>query len=41
LTDDVVVETPFAPPGHPTRIGGKLPRLDFASSQRAAVGVAG
>jgi uncharacterized protein len=36
LTDDVVVETPFAPPGHPNRTEGKQRWLDIANPQRAA-----
>src|SRR5689334_21900674 len=35
LTDDVVVETPFAPPGHPHRIEGKQRFLDLINPQRA------
>ncbi|MEV3920343.1 nuclear transport factor 2 family protein [Actinomadura coerulea] len=37
LTDDAVVETPFAPPGHPTRFEGRQRFLDFAAPQRAAL----
>jgi ketosteroid isomerase-like protein len=36
LADDVVVETPFAPPGRPTRFEGRRQWLDFANPQRAA-----
>ncbi|GIH18810.1 nuclear transport factor 2 family protein [Rugosimonospora africana] len=35
FADDVVIETPFAPPGHPTRIEGKQSFLDFANPRRA------
>lgn len=36
LTDDVIIETPFAPPGRPTRIEGKDEFLKLANPQRAA-----
>src|SRR5215211_4173124 len=36
LTDDVVIESPFAPSGHPTRFEGRQQWLDVASPQRAA-----
>ena len=36
LTDDVVIESPFAPPGRPIRFEGKRQWLDFANPQRAA-----
>ncbi|GAA4369084.1 hypothetical protein GCM10023088_18770 [Actinomadura verrucosospora] len=36
LTDDAVIETPFAPPGHPTRFEGRQRFLDFAEPQQAA-----
>lgn len=39
LADDVTIETPFAPPGRPTRIEGKQRFLDFANAQRAALPV--
>jgi len=35
LADDVVMETPFAAPGRPTRIDGKQQFLDFANPRRA------
>src|SRR3982750_4051309 len=35
LADDVVVESPFAAPGHPRRFEGKQHFLDFANPQRA------
>jgi uncharacterized protein len=35
LADDVVMEAPFAPPGHPTRIEGRQRFLDIANPQRA------
>ncbi|WP_033346183.1 nuclear transport factor 2 family protein [Catenuloplanes japonicus] len=35
LTDDVVMETPFAPPGHPSRIEGRDAWLAFANPARA------
>ncbi|MFF5084829.1 nuclear transport factor 2 family protein [Actinoplanes sp. NPDC000266] len=36
LADDVVVETPFAAPGHPARVEGKHQVLDFTSKGQAA-----
>ncbi|MGC4952569.1 nuclear transport factor 2 family protein [Actinomadura citrea] len=39
LTDDAVVETPFAPPGRPTRFEGRQRFLAFADPQRAALPV--
>jgi hypothetical protein len=39
LAHDVIVETPFAPPGSPTRIVGKQEFLAFANPQRAALPV--
>ena len=36
LADDAVIESPFAPPGRPTRFEGKQLWLDFANPQRAA-----
>ncbi|SNR72578.1 nuclear transport factor 2 family protein [Actinomadura mexicana] len=39
LTDDAVIETPFAPPGRPTRFEGKQRFLEFADPQRAALPV--
>src|SRR5687767_7601922 len=36
LTDDVVIESPFAPPGRPARLEGKQRWLDFANPERAA-----
>jgi uncharacterized protein len=36
LTDDVIVEMPFAPPGRPKRIEGRQPLLDHITPQRAA-----
>ncbi|MCI2422998.1 nuclear transport factor 2 family protein [Saccharopolyspora sp. K220] len=39
LADDVTIETPFAPPGRPTRIDGKQQFLDFANAERAAIPV--
>ncbi|WP_141577355.1 nuclear transport factor 2 family protein [Actinomadura sp. WMMA1423] len=36
LADDVVIETPFAPPGGPTRFEGRQTFLEFADPQRAA-----
>ena len=35
LADDVVMEAPFAPPGHPSRIEGRQRFLDYANPQRA------
>ena len=35
LADDVVVETPFAAPGQPTRTEGKQPVLDYTRAGRA------
>ncbi len=35
MTDDVVIEAPFAPPGRPNRFEGKQQFLDFANPQRA------
>ncbi|MEU8818676.1 nuclear transport factor 2 family protein [Actinoplanes sp. NPDC048796] len=35
LADDVVVETPFAAPGRPTRIEGKRRVLDFTEQGQA------
>jgi ketosteroid isomerase-like protein len=35
LADDVVIETPFAPPGRPTRIEGRQRWLDHVNPQRA------
>ncbi|MEV0662032.1 nuclear transport factor 2 family protein [Actinomadura luteofluorescens] len=37
LTDDAVVETPFAPQGHPTRFEGRQRFLEFADPQRTAL----
>jgi len=37
LTDDVVIEFPFAPPGRPTRIDGREAFRAFADPQRAAL----
>ena len=34
LADDAVIETPFAPPGRPTRIVGRDQFLTFANPQR-------
>lgn len=39
LADDAVVETPFAPPGRPTRFEGRQRFLEFADPQRAALAV--
>src|SRR4051794_39476510 len=36
LAEDVVIETPFAPPGRPTRIEGRQRVLDLLNPQRAA-----
>ncbi|MGI5489007.1 nuclear transport factor 2 family protein [Microtetraspora malaysiensis] len=36
LADDVIVETPFAAPGRPTRFEGKGQFLEFANPGRAA-----
>ena len=36
LTDDVVIETPFAAPGHPTRTEGKDQVLAYTQAGRAA-----
>ncbi|MEU4691177.1 nuclear transport factor 2 family protein [Actinoplanes sp. NPDC023714] len=36
LTDDVVVETPFAAPGHPTRTAGREQVLAYTEAGRAA-----
>jgi len=36
LADDVVIESPFAPPGRPTRFEGKQQWLDYANPERAA-----
>ncbi|MEU4426416.1 nuclear transport factor 2 family protein [Actinoplanes sp. NPDC024001] len=36
LTDDVVIETPFAAPGGPGRIEGKQRVLDYTEAGRAA-----
>ncbi|MER5607394.1 MULTISPECIES: nuclear transport factor 2 family protein [Micromonospora] len=35
LADDVVIETPFAAPGHPTRTEGKQTVLQFTQAGRA------
>jgi hypothetical protein len=35
LTEDVVVEAPFAPPGHPVRIEGRARFLAMVNPQRA------
>ncbi|MET7470725.1 nuclear transport factor 2 family protein [Micromonospora sp. NPDC005686] len=35
LADDVVIETPFAAPGHPTRTEGKQAVLQFTQAGRA------
>lgn len=37
--DDVVVETPFAPPGHPRRIAGREQNAAYARPRRAALPV--
>ncbi|MES9541165.1 MULTISPECIES: nuclear transport factor 2 family protein [unclassified Actinomadura] len=39
LADDVVIETPFAPLGRPTRFEGRQRFLEFAEPQRAALPV--
>ncbi|HVV24595.1 MAG TPA: nuclear transport factor 2 family protein [Pseudonocardiaceae bacterium] len=39
FADDVIIETPFAPPGRPTRIEGRQRFLDFANTERAALPV--
>ncbi|WP_106396487.1 nuclear transport factor 2 family protein [Actinocorallia populi] len=39
LADDVVIETPFAPPGRPSRIQGREAFLAYAGPQRAALPV--
>ncbi|MBO2453633.1 nuclear transport factor 2 family protein [Actinomadura barringtoniae] len=39
LAEDVVLETPFAPPGRPTRIEGRDRFLAIAEPQRAALPV--
>jgi hypothetical protein len=39
LADDVIVEVPFAAPGHVTRFAGKQEFLAFANPQRAALPV--
>ena len=39
LADDVVIETPFAPPGHPRRTEGKAAFLAYALPGRAALPV--
>ncbi|GAA2268175.1 hypothetical protein GCM10010402_24940 [Actinomadura luteofluorescens] len=36
LADDAVIETPFAPPGQPTRFEGKRRFLEFTAPQRTA-----
>ncbi|WP_218002021.1 nuclear transport factor 2 family protein [Microtetraspora malaysiensis] len=36
LADDVIIETPFARPGGPTRFEGKRQFLEFANPRRAA-----
>lgn len=36
MTDDVVVEGPFAPPGEPRRIEGRQAFLDYANPRRTA-----
>jgi len=36
FADDVIIETPFAAPGHQNRFEGKQQFLDFANPQRAA-----
>src|SRR5690242_15245863 len=33
--EDVVIEGPFAPPGHPRRFEGRRQFLDYANPQRA------
>jgi ketosteroid isomerase-like protein len=35
LTDDAVIEAPFAPAGHPNRFEGRQQFLDWANPQRA------
>ena len=35
LTDDAVIEAPFAPPGHPNRFEGRQQFLDYANPRRA------
>jgi ketosteroid isomerase-like protein len=35
LTDDVVIETPFAAPGHPTRTEGKQRVIEYTQAGRA------
>ncbi|NDU72901.1 phzA/B-like protein [Actinomadura sp. DSM 109109] len=37
LADDAVIETPFAPPGQPTRFEGREQFLEFTEPQRAAL----
>jgi ketosteroid isomerase-like protein len=37
LTDDVIVEFPFAAPGRPNRLEGKQRFLEFANPQRATL----
>ncbi|MEU5941146.1 nuclear transport factor 2 family protein [Micromonospora sp. NPDC047548] len=39
LAEDVIIEIPFAPPGHQGRFEGKQQFLDFANPQRAALPV--
>lgn len=39
LTDDVVLETPFATPGQPTRIEGRQQVLAFTTAAQAALPV--
>ncbi|AGL17460.1 nuclear transport factor 2 family protein [Actinoplanes sp. N902-109] len=36
LADDVVIETPFAAPGRPTRIDGRQRVLEYTRASRAA-----
>lgn len=37
LADDVVIETPFAAPGRPTRVEGRQRWLDGVNPQRVAI----
>jgi ketosteroid isomerase-like protein len=39
LADDVVIETPFAPPGRPRRFQGRKEFLEFAKAERASLPV--
>lgn len=39
LAEDVIIEVPFAPPGHQNRFEGRQQFLDFANPQRAALPV--